>query len=98
MSETPHESDPQAPSIGKIQCVALREVWKHERSSSRDRVRSALDWDRVDGRKRCLIRVTVPVGGYRDGEDRWPDHPAARDRRVAVIGTDALSRIQALRI
>lgn len=30
-----------------------------------------LDWDRVEGRKRCYIGVTLP-GGYRADEDDWP--------------------------
>jgi hypothetical protein len=31
----------------------------------------SLDWDRVEGRKRCAISKTLS-GGYRDGEDRLP--------------------------
>lgn len=32
-----------------------------------------LDWDRLEGRKRCFIGVTLDGGGYREDEDRWPE-------------------------
>jgi hypothetical protein len=33
----------------------------------------ALEWSRVEGRKRCRIGVTLPDGGYRDDKKRWPE-------------------------
>lgn len=31
-----------------------------------------LTWERLEGRRACRIRFTVPDGGYRSPEDQWP--------------------------
>lgn len=46
----------------------------------------ALDWDRVENRKRCFIGITLTGGGYRDDPEGWPE---TQDRMI-----DAMVRLE----
>jgi hypothetical protein len=58
--------------------------------ADRDRIESEfggpMKWDKVEGRKRCVIGVDLPGGGYQDDSDSWP---AVQDEMV-----DAMVRLE----
>jgi hypothetical protein len=56
----------------------------------------ALEWDRVDGRKRCFIGVTLPGGGYRD-EDRWAEIQSAMIDTMLRLESAVGPRLHAVR-
>ena len=56
----------------------------------------SLDWERMEGRKKCAIGVTLPLGGYRD-EDRWPQLHDAMIKNMVRLERAFRPRIQALR-
>ena len=31
-----------------------------------------LDWQRLEGKRTCRIKKSIPLGGYRDDESKWP--------------------------
>jgi hypothetical protein len=42
-----------------------------------------LDWDRLEGRRACIIRKRITDGGYRDDEEKWPQiHEAMVDAMI----------------
>ncbi|MFL5845302.1 MAG: DUF4268 domain-containing protein [Solirubrobacteraceae bacterium] len=49
-----------------------------------------LDWDRVEGRKRCFVGVTLEGGGYTADRDRWPEIQQAM--LDAMLRLDAVFR------
>lgn len=48
-----------------------------ERDAVEQEFGGQLEWNRVEGRKRCFIGVTLPGGGYRSEEEAWPTIQAA---------------------
>lgn len=46
-----------------------------------------LEWNRVEGRKKCSIKKRLPPGGYREDAEAWPE---IQDRM-----TDAMIRLEA---
>lgn len=56
-----------------------------------------LEWDRVEGRKKCFIGVALDGGGYRDDEDRWPDIQDRMIEAMLRLEQALRPRIQALR-
>lgn len=56
-----------------------------------------LDWDRAENRKRCFIGVTLPNGGYRDDEARWPRIQRAMIDAMLRLESTFRPRIQAFR-
>ncbi|HEX8084860.1 MAG TPA: DUF4268 domain-containing protein [Solirubrobacteraceae bacterium] len=56
----------------------------------------SLNWERLEGRKKCAIGVTLEVGGRRD-EDRWPVIQDAMLETMLRLERALRPRIQALR-
>lgn len=57
-----------------------------------------LEWDRVDTRKRCFVGETLPDGGYRDEEERWPEIQKSMIESMIRLERTFRPRFQALRI
>jgi hypothetical protein len=55
-----------------------------------------LEWERMEGRKKCAIGVTLDVGGRRD-EERWPDIQDAMIETMLRLERALRPRIRALR-
>ena len=70
--------------------------------ASRDEIEAEfgapLEWDRVDNRKRCFIGMTLPDGGYRDDEARWPGIQEPMIEAMARLERTFRPRLQALRV
>jgi len=50
-----------------------------------ERFGDTLDWRRMEEKQACRIRKDVELGGYRDGEERWPDiHDAMIDAMIRL--------------
>lgn len=44
-----------------------------------------LDWQRLDGKQACRIKETMTAGGYRSGEQQWPEiHEAMIDAMIRL--------------
>lgn len=59
---------------------------------------SPLEWDATEGRKRCSIGATLPSGGYREDEDRWPEIQRAMIDAMLRLERAFRPRIGALRV
>lgn len=57
----------------------------------------ALDWERLEGRKKCAIGVTLRGGGRRD-EDRWPETQDTMIETMIRLERVFRPRVQALRV
>jgi hypothetical protein len=51
--------------------LKLFQTFASEREAIETEFGGPLDWEQVDGRKRCTVGVTLD-GGYRDDEAQWP--------------------------
>lgn len=58
----------------------------------------ALQWDRVETRKRCFVGVVLGDGGYRDEEERWPKIQKLMIESMIRLERTFRPRIQSLRL
>lgn len=78
--------------------AAIFEALEGDREAIEAEFGGPLEWDRVEGRKRCFIGVTLAGGGYRDDEERWPEIQRAMLDVMLRLDKTLRPRIQSLRI